>query len=312
MQRLNRWPDGLNGLPSESSPQTMRRECLPRQPEIDAAGSEHPTFGCRGLLHDLYARLLRKCRDEDRRPEMSRDREWFAALGREALAALRQDIPPPSDEVFEREVQGIVSDLELFLTEESGGDGSRTPVALEVSFGRGSSGEEPLDRAEPVVIDLGNGLRFRLAGRIDRIDRLASGEFEIVDYKTGGFFRDDWQGVFAGGTRLQHALYGIAAVELLRAKYGRPTIAGGVYYFPSAKGRQEKVPIPEPTKSATTAVLRDLRRVIASGVFIHASEESACKFCDFGAACGTDPRDRANEKQDDPLLAPYRNLVAHD
>ncbi|MBA2301124.1 MAG: PD-(D/E)XK nuclease family protein [Acidobacteria bacterium] len=75
-------------------------------------------------------------------------------------------------------------------------------------------------------IDLGGGLTFRVAGRIDRIDRVGPAQFEVLDYKTGGFWRDDWQGIFSGGRRLQHALYGLAAVELLRAKYRNPKVTG--------------------------------------------------------------------------------------
>ena len=97
---------------------------------------------------------------------------------------------------------------------------------------------EPLAQAEPIVIDLGNGLRFRLAGRIDRIDQIGPSSFEIIDYKTGGYFEADWKGTFSGGRRLQHALYGIAALELLKRKYRRPTIVRGVYYFSSVKGQQ--------------------------------------------------------------------------
>ena len=58
-------------------------------------------------------------------------------------------------------------------------------------------------------------------------------EFQVLDYKTGGFWRDDWKGTFNGGRRLQHALYGLAAVELLRARYKKPKVTGAQYYFSS-------------------------------------------------------------------------------
>ena len=61
-----------------------------------------------------------------------------------------------------------------------------------------------------------------------------------------------------------------------------------------------------------TAVLADLRQVIASGLFVHASDESACKWCEFGAACGASPFERARTKVADPKLEPYRKLVAHE
>jgi ATP-dependent helicase/nuclease subunit B len=170
---------------------------------------------------------------------------------------------------------------------------------------------EPLAREEPIIIDLGKGLRFRLAGRIDRVDQIGPSSFEIIDYKTGGYFEADWKGTFSGGRRLQHALYGLAAVELLKRKYPRPTIAGGVYYFSSAKGQQERKRIDSPSAAATTAVLADLQEVIASGTFVHAADESACKWCDFSNACGTNVFERAKAKLGDAKLVAYRRLVAH-
>ena len=264
-------------------------------------------------LHDLYARLLRRCRDERRCPNIASDLEWFLMQGREALDRLRKDMPPPSDEVLDRERREFLADLKLFVEAECEGDKAGTAVGLEVSFGKGGDGPaEPLDRAEPIVIELGNGLSFRLRGRIDRINQLDSSSFQIVDYKTGGYFEPDWKGVFAGGRLLQHALYGLAATELLRRQHKSPTIVGGEYYFSAAKGGQERVSIKKQPTAAVTAVLADLRQVIASGLFVHASDESACKWCKLVAACGVNPFERASAKVGDPKLEPYRKLVAHE
>jgi ATP-dependent helicase/nuclease subunit B len=215
--------------------------------------------------------------------------------------------------VFEREAQDFLADVELFLKAECEVEDGRRPVGLEVSFGRvlDENSSEPLAQTEPIIIDLGKGLRFRLAGRIDRIDQIAPSSFEIIDYKTGGYFEADWKGTFSGGRRLQHALYGIAAVELLKRKFPRPTIARGVYYFSSAKGQQERKLIDCPSAAATTAVLSDLQEVIASGTFVHAADKSACKWCDFSNACGTNVFEQAAAKLNDSKLAAYRRLVAH-
>ena len=128
-------------------------------------------------------------------------------------------MPPATAEILERESRDFLADVELFLEGECAATGSE-PIGFEVSFGRPlGEGEEELARAEPVEIDLGGGLTFRIAGRIDRIDKVGPAEFQVLDYKTGGFWRDDWKGTFNGGRRLQHALYGLAAVELLRQRY---------------------------------------------------------------------------------------------
>jgi hypothetical protein len=257
--------------------------------------------------------MLAKIRDEKRKPSLQTDLSWLRGRTHARLKILRNEMPPPSDDVFEREGQEFLADVELFLRAECEVGAGRTPVGFEVSFGRvlDDEGSEPLAQAEPIVIDLGNGLRFRLAGRIDRIDQIGPSSFEIIDYKTGGYFEADWKGIFSGGRRLQHALYGIAAVELLKRKYSRPTIARGVYYFSSAKGQQERKRIDRPSTATTTAVLSELQRVIASGTFVHAADESACKWCEFGNACGGRVSEQAEAKLGDPKLDAYRRLVAH-
>jgi phosphoglucomutase len=60
-----------------------------------------------------------------------------------------------------------------------------------------------------------------------------------------------------------------------------------------------------------TFVNTDLQKVIASGTFVHAADESACKWCEFGNACGENVADQSAAKQGDPKLAAYRRLVAH-
>ncbi len=249
--------------------------------------------GTRGSeLHDLYAAMLRRNRKAAVPLNAKKDLAWLLDRGKARLEELRVEMPPPSEEVFDRECRDFLADLELFLLEECDREPTRTPVGLEVSFGyaidEDENGErEALAQEDPILVDLGMGLTFKLAGRIDRIDQIGDATFEIIDYKTGGYYAPKWaSGVFSGGSRLQHALYGLAAVQLLRRKYKGAKVARGTYYFPSAKGGKERRSIDTPSKAALAGVLTDLRGVIASGTFIHASDEEACKFCDLGAACG--------------------------
>jgi RecB family exonuclease len=263
-------------------------------------------------LHDIYAATLRRCRDAKRRPSLKQDAAWLRKHAEDRLSELRREMPPATDEIFERESREFLADVELFLEAECE-DTSAEPIALEVAFGRSTKGEvEELAQPEPVEISLGNGLVFRVAGRIDRIDKVGRDSFQILDYKTGGFYRPEWTGTFKGGRRLQHALYGLAAVKLLRAKYKNPTVAGGVYYFSSRKGRGQRVPITTPSTAALTRVLADLREVILSGTFLHAPDENDCRFCDYKAACPTNVHAQAESKLQDARLSAYARLTAHE
>lgn len=261
-------------------------------------------------LHDLYAALLRRARDENRRPN-KKDDIWLIVLAQERLRRLNEEMPAATEEIRERESKDFLADVELFLEAESG-DSTSTPIGFEVSFGRPLNDDsEPLARSEAVEIDLGKGITFRIAGRIDRIDKVGTASFEVVDYKTGGFWHDSWQGSFNGGRRLQHALYGLAAVELLKARYKNPRVTAGVYYFSSHKGHQERVKIPTPAKDAIAAVLGDLRDLIIKGQFIRTSDQDDCKFCSYVAACGGEVNRQAGEKLPDLKLGAYRRLIAH-
>jgi ATP-dependent helicase/nuclease subunit B len=264
-------------------------------------------------LHDLYASALRRCRDEDRPLDRKSDGVWLQARGEARLKELHREMPAATSEIFDRESKEFLADLELFIEAESNSTHAGTPIGFEVSFGRPlDADEEPLARAEPIEIDLGNRLTFRIAGRIDRIDKVGAASFEVLDYKTGGFWAKGWKGVFAGGRRLQHALYGLAAAQLLRRQYTNAKVVAGVYYFPSRKGRRERVRIPAPSRAAITTVLADLRATIRAGAFAHARSEDDCTFCDYAAACDQSLKTRGAEgKLTDSTLHVYGRLGAH-
>ena len=261
-------------------------------------------------LHDLYATLLRRVRDEDRRAT-KKDSAWLIAFAQDRLRELNEEMPAATVEIFERESKDFLADVQLFFDAESE-DSPSTSIGFEVSFGRPLDGDnEPMARPEAVEVDLGNGLVFRIAGRIDRIDRVGPASFEVLDYKTGGFWPDSWKGSFDEGRRLQHALYGLAAVELLKARYKNPKVTAGVYYFSSHKGRQERVRIPAPPKAAIAAVLGDLRDLVIKGQFIRTPDEGNCRFCDYIAACGAETNRQAREKLSDSNVGAFRRLAAH-
>jgi RecB family exonuclease len=261
-------------------------------------------------LHDVYAAFLRKVRDEKRRPTL-KDAAWLLKYAQDRLAQLDEEMPAPTPEILERETKDFLDDVQLFVEAEVE-DGATTAVGLEVSFGRPLDGDkEPLARPEPVAISLGNGMTLKIAGRIDRINEVGAATFEVLDYKTGGYWRDSWKGVFAGGRRLQHALYGLATLELLKARHKKPKVRGGVYYFSSHKGRGERVRIEAPALASVGAVLADLREVITSGHFTRTRDEDDCRYCDFVAACGGRANAQAESKMADAKGDAFKRLANH-
>jgi ATP-dependent helicase/nuclease subunit B len=262
----------------------------------------------RGLeLHALYAkamRRLRRMKEQEPAANPLSLRAWLHAQGLVRLEALKVELPPPSEAVFERERDQLLRDLDLFLEYEVRHGTGREPVAFEVAFGgfRGEDEGDELERLgqdEPIEIRLGEQ-EFKLRGRIDRIDRLGDGAFEVVDYKTGSFYRPRYAGRFRGGRLLQHALYGLAAAELLRRELPEARVTAGTYYFPAAKGGGQRLEIPHPSRATLAAVVADLLDVAASGAFLPTHEEGDCKFCEFDAVCDGVNRADAGERDRAP------------
>lgn len=266
-------------------------------------------------LHALYARVTRLAAAERRRPRLEVDQPRLQAWGRERLEALRREMPPPSDEVFAREARDFLDDLDAFITAECEGRHGDDPVGFEVAFGFPlEEGErEALASPDPVELPIGDGRRVVLHGRIDRINRLEAHDYEVADYK-GSYWRDDWQGEFAGATRLQHALYGVAAAALLRRLDARARVVRGTYLFPSVRGLRVRKVIPAPSRETLVAVLRDLSDLFGSGAFAPSNEEGACRWCEFSDACHVaDPgvvRAKVDDENDEALAA-YRRLRSH-
>jgi ATP-dependent helicase/nuclease subunit B len=262
-------------------------------------------------LHDVYAAMLRKTRDESRRPQEA-DHAWLRQYAEALLDEMHVETPAPSAEVFERERDEFLADVALFLDHEIE-DNSRRAIGLEVAFGRPlGEHEEPLASTEPASLNLARGITLRFAGRIDRVNELSPDTFEVLDYKTGGYYRNDWTGTFKGGTRLQHALYGLAVVALLKAKGQKAMVTHGTYYFSSRKGGGEFRTIPVPSVTAIARVLADLREVITSGLFLRTANEKTCTFCDFQDLCGTAAVQQAAVKRERPEAAALVRLGEHE
>jgi RecB family exonuclease len=246
-----------------------------------------------GLLHRIYSIFLRSMRKEARRPVQS---DWAAlwAIAEEQLDEMRSEAPPFSPAVYEAEVGQLERDLRLFLELEMERRGVET-IAIEVPFGFGESDpDEPLGRAEPVLIKIGKSQHIRVRGRIDRIDKDAQGEFEVIDYKTGYLWRPHFKGAFDRGTLLQHAVYAEAARNIL-GPMARVTQSS--YYFCTEKGAGELV-----RKSAqldAKPVLAAIAEAMRAGAFIRGGDGSGCSRCDFQRACPQAEIALASSKLDD-------------
>jgi ATP-dependent helicase/nuclease subunit B len=256
-------------------------------------------------LHEIYSTFLRRLRIEKRRP-VAADWKILWKIARKELDQRREEIPPPSEAVYAAENEQMERDLRLFLELEIG-RADVVPVAIEVPFGFGETdSEEPLGRVEAVRIDIGSG-SIRLRGRIDRVDRLADGSFEVIDYKTGSHW-DQYDGTFSGGRLLQHALYATAARQLLKPEQKNPRMKFSSYYFCTERGWGDWVR--KPGNLDVKPVLNDIADAIAAGAFVRGGEKYGCRFCDYSRACSASDVEQAEAKR--AALIPIEKLAGHE
>jgi ATP-dependent helicase/nuclease subunit B len=266
-------------------------------------------------LHAIYAAITRRARAAGRRVSVEADLEWSLQLAGTYLARLRRELPPISELVAATESSELLDDVEVFVEAESAATGGE-PIGFEVTFGREGTGEgETLDSLDPLVIELEGGRLLRIAGRIDRIDRAGSHRYEILDYKTGRFWPDEFTGVFAGGRRLQHVLYARAAEQRLRRDDPRAVVSRSVYWFPTSRGYGRRHVVEVAASHRIGELLGDLVQVIAAGAFVHQPDRKACDRCDLRAACGREPWTRAARKLGAPgntELAAWLRVRGHE
>ena len=111
-------------------------------------------------------------------------------------------------------------------------------------------------------------------GRVDRVDRLPTGEYELIDYKTG---RPKSAGQLA--TDVQLSLYAIGA----RESWGLEATLGAYYYLLD----DEKVAVSGDPERADW--IRNVAIEVAEGIkaqeFEPTPSPSACKMCDYRLVC---------------------------
>jgi ATP-dependent helicase/nuclease subunit B len=245
------------------------------------------------LLHEVYAEFMREMRKRGEAVRAAKHRPLIQEIAGGVVARYKEEIPPPSESIFEQEQRGIWEALDVFLAAEEEWAGKCEPLLFEVTFG--------MD--EPAVLDVGGERPMAVAGRIDRIDRVGEGRYRVVDYKTGSYRIFEELVEFGKGRILQHALYAIAAEQILRKMKidARPAVVESGYYFPTRKGEGNKV-IRGFNRAAFRALVADLVGILEKGHFVAnpGLGDGDCEdYCDYAPICGgAAAKDRAKGKKD--------------
>ncbi len=250
------------------------------EPVEDPARWLSPTqFG--SLLHDLFCTFMRTLHTQDEAPNEAKHTELLNTMLREQIAKHREHTPVRHEAAYRADIRRLERAAQVFLAVESRhqqGD----PVGFEVSFGFGETGG--LNRRAPVPIDLSERVKFRLQGRIDRIDRVGDA-YEIWDYKTGSMARYDERDLLKRGTNLQWALYAYALEQILRSREHPVRVQQSGYLFVGDREHGRRIGSMLPQPDALAEMLAPLFDLAAQGCFFHAQKKDQCTYCDYNRLC---------------------------
>ena len=193
---------------------------------------------CHAVLFDLMHRLRRRHGTPFRLQDVPK--EQLAHTLDQAIEKQQESWAARSPShcgLWRIELTQMKSHLRQYLESQRASDAlGGESLHFELSFGgAGGKGEgiDPASTAEPVDVALPGG-RLRLAGKIDRIDRISFGDetgLLIIDYKTGAL---PTLSDVRAGRNVQLPLYAAAAEALL----GQECLGGSFHLIGPNEGRQ--------------------------------------------------------------------------
>lgn len=258
------------------------------------------------LLHDIFRRYLEDVTDKGTKPAMH-DKGRLIEVVEAVIRENALFIPAPNQHVFAKECEEIRRDVEIFYLQEDGRTDQPCFFELELATHDG----------EPMEIHLPGGIHFKLKGFVDRVDRIGPHEYRIIDYKTGSTSKYKAAEYFSGGTQLQHALYSIAVEQWLRetGMDFEAKVTEAEYYFPTERGRGEKVRRIQNRREDLAAIISKLLESRNRGIYVPAKNSRSCGWCDYQAVCGSHSEWMAGKRDSSvnaDILSTLLEVESHD
>ena len=258
------------------------------------------------LLHEIFQSFMEKLREKGEKTDPVKHLSLIQKIADRCIQNMREEIPPPSEGIFNHEKREILESLQVFLAAEHSRTYPVEPILFEAAFGMSPSRKikeqtrktiEGIE--EPVEIPIEGKNILRIRGKIDRVDRIGQNLYRVVDYKTGNYANYEDLICFGRGQTLQHVLYSIAAECILKKLKldETPKVVKSGYYFPTRRGEGREILIEREKWSEYTSLLQVLMNLLRRG-FFPISPDAFCDYCEFAPICGTKAKYLAKEKKD--------------
>lgn len=249
------------------------------------------------LLHELFEEFLRELQVTNQTPDPKLHLQRLVDLLESKIARMVERVPVHNPEAFQRQRDELLETCEIFLQKEYEYAQQRHAKTwiMEASLGSLAHSqphaETEIDTDQPIVIELSNGRKLVLCGRIDRIDRAGRAnnpEHFIWDYKTGSDWGYDQAKPIQQGRKLQPLLY----TRMLAARFAQlgrnpQSVRSFGYFFPSPRTEGLRYEWTVNELAAGNAVLESMLDLLAAGTFIATNSKDDCKYCDYQNVCGT-------------------------
>jgi len=229
------------------------------EPALDAEGwLDIRDYGT--LLHDTFEDFMEEI--HPRRPTPDDASLLVRVLDRQ-LDAKSDELAPPSAPVEAATRSRLREDARVFLRAEVEHAADYAPVAFERGFGLPPH-RQKVDDIGRVAINVGNGIRVPVQGRIDRVDRRADGDLAIWDYKTGSQKHFDATDPLQHGRTIQWALYAYALEQGMDVR-----VAESGYFFTSVREMGARLAFdPSTARTAVGDILTQLAACTRTGAFM--------------------------------------------
>ena len=279
---------------------------------LDAATRGH-------LLHQIYAEFMSQVIGKRRDPK--KEISLIRKIGSELIEARKTEVPPPSEVVYSYEKENLLKELDTFLrVEQAMRKEGYEPLYLEAPFGTKPDAIKKAGAGliDPVEIEVKKGSSFKLRGVIDRIDRIADNppRYGVWDYKTGSTYNYEDNQYLNSGCQLQHALYAIAAENILEdTGIANPEVSIGGYVFPTLKGEGRLYIRDQLKRPKLLSALSLMFKLIKAGTFC-VTVKDRCAFCDYKIVCRA-PAAREQvkvklENRANQMLEPWKELQEYE